>query len=65
MILNHRKTIRSVISLLSLTRIYVNNVVSISVDACLVHTDKIAYTATLMHSMYIYSEYGINYYYYY
>ena len=41
-----------VVIAISLARIYVNNVAPISVDACLVHSDKLR---TLMHSMRIYA----------
>ena len=46
-----------VVIAISFARIYVNNVAPISVDVCLVHSNKLR---TLMHSMRICSKYGIN-----
>ena len=48
-----------VVIVIPLARIDVNNVAPISVDASLVQSDKLC-IATLMHSMHICSEYGIN-----
>ena len=50
-----------VVIAISLARIYVNNVAPISVDACLVHSDKLRTWQTLMHRIaWVAVKFGIN-----